>query len=109
MLVPGTVLAQTYPGKPVRVIVPFSPGGVTDIIARTHAAKLAELWGQGVVVENRPGAGGSLGAALVARAPADDYRKDFVDIAPLGSQPMVLVVSPASGIKTVSDLLALAR
>jgi tripartite-type tricarboxylate transporter receptor subunit TctC len=124
--------AQGYPSKPVRVIVPFSPGGVTDIIARIHAAKLAELWGQGVVVENRPGAGGSLGAAVVARAPADgylllvhssgyainaavnpqlpyDYRKDFVDIAPLGSQPMVLVVSPASHIKSVADLLALAK
>jgi tripartite-type tricarboxylate transporter receptor subunit TctC len=85
-----------------------------------------------VVVENRPGAGGSLGAAVVARAPADgylllvhssgyainaatnpglpyDYRKDFVDVAPLGSQPMVLVVSPASGIKTVSQLLSMAR
>jgi len=116
----------------VRVIVPFSPGGVTDIIARTHAAKLAEMWGQGVVVENRPGAGGSLGAAVVARAPADgylllvhssgyainaavnpnlpyDYRKDFVDVAPLGSQPMVLVVSAASRIRTVEELLAMAK
>jgi tripartite-type tricarboxylate transporter receptor subunit TctC len=116
----------------VRVIVPFSPGGVTDIIARTAAAKLAESWGQPVVVENRPGAGGSLGAAVVARAPADgymllvhssgyainaavnpslpyDYRKDFVDVAPLGSQPMVLVVGPNSGIRSVADLLALAR
>jgi tripartite-type tricarboxylate transporter receptor subunit TctC len=128
----GQALGQGYPSKPVRVIVPFTPGGVTDIIARTHAAKLAELWGQGVVVENRPGAGGSLGAAVVARAPADgymllvhssgyainaaanpslpyDYRKDFVDIAPLGSQPMVLVVSPASNIRSVADLLALAK
>jgi len=126
------VFGQGYPSKPVRVIVPFSPGGVTDIIARTHAAKLAELWGQGVVVENRPGAGGSLGAAVVARAPADgylllahssgyainaavnrelpyDYRKDFVDVAPLGSQPMVLVVSPGSGIKSVAELVALAK
>jgi tripartite-type tricarboxylate transporter receptor subunit TctC len=116
----------------VRVIVPFTAGGVTDIIARTHAAKLAELWGQPVVVENRPGAGGSLGAAVVARAPADgylllvhssgyainaaanpnlpyDYRKDFVDVAPLGSQPMVLVVSPSSSAKSVADLIALAR
>jgi tripartite-type tricarboxylate transporter receptor subunit TctC len=128
----GTALGQGYPAKPVRLIVPFSPGGVTDIIARTHAAKLAELWGQSVVVENRPGAGGSLGAAIVARAAADgymllvhssgyainaaanpnlpyDYRKDFVDIAPLGSQPMVLVVSPSSNIRSVADLLALAK
>jgi tripartite-type tricarboxylate transporter receptor subunit TctC len=128
----GTALAQGYPSKAVRVIVPFTPGGVTDTIARTHAAKLAELWGQSVVVENRPGAGGSLGAAVVARAPADgyqllvhssgyainaaanpklpyDYRKDFVDIAPLGSQPMVLVVSPSWNLKTVEDLVKLAR
>jgi tripartite-type tricarboxylate transporter receptor subunit TctC len=132
ILAAGAALAQTFPAKPVRVIVPFTPGGVTDIIARTHAAKLAELWGQSVVVENRPGAGGSLGAAVVARAPADgymllvhssgyainaaanpslpyDYKKDFVDIAPLGSQPMVLVVSPNSGIKSVAELLALAK
>jgi tripartite-type tricarboxylate transporter receptor subunit TctC len=124
--------AQGYPSRAVRVIVPFTPGGVTDVIARTHAAKLAELWGQPVVVENRPGAGGSLGAAVVARAPADgylllvhssgyainaaanpklpyDYRKDFVDIAPLGSQPMVLVVAPNSGIDSVGALLKLAR
>ena len=132
VLVLTTVAAQGYPTRPVRVIVPFSPGGVTDIIARTHAAKLAEMWGQGVVVENRPGAGGSLGAAVVARAPADgylllvhssgyainaavnpnlayDYRKDFVDVAPLGSQPMVLVVSAASRIRTVEELLAMAK
>jgi tripartite-type tricarboxylate transporter receptor subunit TctC len=128
----GQAVGQTYPARPVRVIVPFTPGGVTDIIARTHAAKLAELWGQSVVVENRPGAGGSLGAAVVARAPADgymllvhssgyainaaanpslpyDYKKDFVDIAPLGSQPMVLVVSPSSNIRSVEALLKLAR
>ena len=131
-VVATSVFAQIYPAKPVRVVVPFSPGGVTDIIARTHAAKLAEMWGQGVVVENRAGAGGSLGAAVVARAPADgylllvhssgyainaavnpnlpyDYRKDFVDIAPLGSQPMVLVVSAASRIRTVEELLAMAK
>lgn len=125
-------LAQSYPTRPVRVIVPFSPGGVTDIIARSVAAKLADVWGQPVVVENRPGAGGSLGAAVVARSAPDgtmllvhssgyainaavnpnlpyDYKKDFVDIAPLGSQPMVLVVAPGSGIKTVGELLALAK
>jgi tripartite-type tricarboxylate transporter receptor subunit TctC len=126
------LLAQPFPARPVRVIVPFTPGGVTDSLARLHAGKLAELWGQSVVVENRPGAGGSLGAAVVARAPADgymllvhssgyainaaanpklpyDYKKDFVDIAPLGSQPMVLVVSPSSGIRSVEALLKVAR
>jgi tripartite-type tricarboxylate transporter receptor subunit TctC len=131
-LAAASAIAQAFPSKAVRVIVPFSPGGVTDVIARTVGAKLAETWGQPVVVENRPGAGGSVGAVVVARSPADgymllvhssgyainaaanpklpyDYRKDFVEVAHLGSQPMVLVVSPASGIKSVADLLALAR
>lgn len=124
--------AQTYPTRPVRVIVAFSPGGVTDIIARTLMPKLADLWGQPVVVENRAGAGGSLGAIAVARSAADgsvllvhssgyainaainpalpyDPRKDFVDVAPLGSQPQVLVVNPKSGINSVSELIARAR
>jgi tripartite-type tricarboxylate transporter receptor subunit TctC len=131
-LAAGGALAQQYPSRPVRVIVPFTPGGVTDVIARTVTAKLAESWGQPVVVENRPGAGGSLGASLVARAPADgylllvhssgyainaasnprlpyDYRRDFVDVAPLGSQPMVLVVAPGSGIRSVGELVAAAK
>jgi tripartite-type tricarboxylate transporter receptor subunit TctC len=123
--------AQSWPARPVRVIVAFSPGGVTDVIARVVAPKLAELWGQGVVVENRAGAGGSVGALAVARAPADGYTllvhssgyalnpainpslpydpKDLADVAPLASQPMLLVVSPASGIKNVEQLIALAR
>ena len=124
--------AQTWPQKPVRVVVAFSPGGVTDIIARTLGAKLAELWGQSVVVENRPGAGGSIGTMAVVKSPADGYTllvhssgyainaalnpalpydplKDLVEVAPLGSQPMVLVVSPASGIRSVQELIAAAR
>jgi tripartite-type tricarboxylate transporter receptor subunit TctC len=124
--------AHAFPTKPVRVIVAFTPGGVTDIIARTLMPKLAELWGQPVVVENRPGAGGSVGAQVVARAPADgsvllvhssgyainaainpalpyDPRRDFIDVAPLGSQPQVLVVNPASGLRSVADVIAAAK
>lgn len=124
--------AQSFPAKPVRVVVGFSPGGVTDIIARTIGGKLAELWGQPVVIENRPGAGGSIAAVAVLRAPADGYmllvhssgyainaalnpslpydpRKDLIDVAPLGSQPMLLVVSPASGITSVRELIAAAK
>jgi tripartite-type tricarboxylate transporter receptor subunit TctC len=127
----GTACAQAWPARPVRVIVAFSPGGVTDIIARTMAPKLAELWGQPVVVENRTGAGGSVGAMAVARAPADGYtllvhssgyalnpainpalpydpHKDFVEVAPLASQPMVLVVG-AAGPANVAELIAAAR
>jgi tripartite-type tricarboxylate transporter receptor subunit TctC len=127
----GTALAQ-FPTKPVRIIVAFSPGGVTDIIARTLGAKLADLWGQGVVVENRPGAGGSIGTVAVAKSPADGYtllvhssgyainaalnpslpydpRKDLAEVTLLGSQPMALVVSPASGIRSVPELIAAAR
>ena len=132
LLVFAAAAHAQYPSKPVRVIVAFSPGGVTDIIARTLMPKLAEMWGQPVVVENRAGAGGSLGAVAVARAPADgsvllvhssgyainaainrelpyDPRRDFVDVAPLGSQPQVLVVNPASGIRSVGELVARAK
>jgi len=124
--------AQAYPTRPVRVIVAFTPGGATDIIARTLMPRLAELWGQPVVVENRPGAGGSLAAQIVARAPADgatllvhssgysinaalnpalpyDPRRDFADIAPLASQAQALVVNPASGIRSVAELIAAAK
>lgn len=123
---------QTYPTKPVRVIVAFSPGGVTDIVARTLMPKLAQIWGQPVVVENRSGAGGSLAALVVKSAPADgsvllvhssgyainaainpslpyDPYKDFVAIAHLGSQPQVLVVNPASSYHSVRDLIAAAK
>jgi len=124
--------AQSWPTKPVRVIVPFTAGSATDILARTFGQKLQEMWGQAVVVENRPGAGGTIGAGIVAHAPPDGYTllvhsagfavnpwiyqglnydtaKDFTDISPLCGQPNVLVVAPSSGIKSVADLIAQAK
>jgi len=124
--------AQDYPSRPVRVVVPFTAGSATDILARTVGQKLTELWGQTVVVDNRAGAGGTIGAGLVAKAAPDgatlmvhsaaqavnafiypslpyDTLKDFVQIVPLAGQPNVLVVAPSSGYKTVADLLADAK
>ena len=123
--------AQTFPTKPVRLVVPFTPGSNIDILARPLAQKLSEIWGQPVVVENRPGAGGTLGSAVVAKSQPDGYtmlinssaqainpsmyanlpydQKDFVEIAALVSQPYVVVVGPQSGLKSLSDLLTLAK
>lgn len=125
-------LAQGYPNKPVHVIVSFTAGSATDILARTYGQKLSEIWGQPVVVENKPGAGGTIGEAVVAKSAPDGYTllvnsaaqaynpsiyqnlsfdtvKDFVDIAALGGQPNVLVVAPSAGIKTVAELIAQAK
>ncbi len=124
--------AQSFPSKPVRLVVPFTAGSATDILARTIGQKLSELWGQPVVVDNRPGAGGTIGEALVAKSPPDGYTllvhsaayaynpsiysgltfdtlKDFVEVVPLGAQPNVLVVAPSSGFKAVADLVAAAK
>jgi len=124
--------AQAWPTKPVKIVVPFTAGSATDILARTFGQKLSEYWGQPVVIENHPGAGGTIGTGIVANAPADGYtllvhsaayavnpfmypnlpfdtRKAFVEIAPLGGQPNVLVVAPSSGIKSVQELIAQAR
>jgi tripartite-type tricarboxylate transporter receptor subunit TctC len=124
---------QPYPARPVRVIVPISPGSGTDIVARALTQKLSAAWGQPVIVENRPGAGGSIGAALVAKSPADGYTllvhsvgahaasaalnpslpydavKDFVPIAPIVNLPQVIVVAPSSGIRSVAELIAKAK
>ena len=131
-LVVADAAAQSWPTRQVRVIVPFTAGSATDILARTVGQKLQETWGQPVVIENRPGAGGTIGAGVVAHAAPDGYTllvhsagyavnpwiytglpydtaKDFTEIAPLGGQPNVLVVAPASGIKSVADLIAQAK
>jgi tripartite-type tricarboxylate transporter receptor subunit TctC len=123
---------QAYPTKPVRIVVPFTAGSATDILARTVGQKLSELWGQPVVIDNRPGAGGTIGAAIVAKAPGDGYTllvhsaahaynpaiyanlpydtvKDFIEVVPLAGQPNVLVVAPATNLKTVADLVAAAK
>jgi len=120
--------AQSYPTKPVHVIISFTPGSSTDIVGRIVAQKLSEMWGQPVVPENRGGAGGSIGSAAVARADPDGYTllinsnahsvnpaiyaklpydttKDFTDIVPLAIQPNVLVVTADSRFKTLMDLV----
>ncbi len=125
-------LAQEYPSKPVHVIITFPAGTATDIVGRVVAQKLSEFWGQPVVVENRGGAGGSIGTAIVAKAAPDGYTllinssahavnpainaklpydtlKDFVEIASLAGQPNVLVVPPGSPIKSVADLITSAK
>ena len=129
------LLAQTawaaYPDRPVKLIVPYPPGGATDIIGRIVAQKLGESLGQQVVVENRGGAGGNLGAEAVAKAPADGYTllmgaltshstmatlekgklryditRDFVPVMVVGSVPLVVVVNPALPAKTLKELVA---
>lgn len=129
---PGLALAQAFPARPVRLVVPFSPGGPTDAIARFVAAQLEAAWGQSVVVENRPGAGGSTGSALVARAAPDghtllvtanshainpavlrnlpfDTLRDFSAVIRLADGPFVLVAHPSLGVRDMPGLLALAR
>lgn len=124
--------AQTWPGKPLHVIVPFAAGTFTDIVPRIVLEQVSAQIGQPIVVENRPGAGGSIGAGIVAKAAADGYTllvnssaqtiapalypglsydaaRDFIAVTPLASTPNVLVVSSASGFKTVGDLVKAAK
>src|SRR6266705_1811934 len=124
--------AQTWPTKPVRIIVPFTPGSGTDIMARTVSEKLTAQLRQPAVVENRPGAGGTIGAAQVAKAEPDGYTllvhsssytvtpstygnlpydtlRDLTGITPLGLLPNVLVIAPSKGVGSVRELIAAAR
>jgi tripartite-type tricarboxylate transporter receptor subunit TctC len=125
--------AQSYPTKPVRLIVPFTPGGSTDILGRTLAQQLTLAWKEQVVVENRPGAGGSIGADAVAKAAPDGYTllmghigtlavnvglypklpynpaKDFAPISLVAIVPNVLVVHPSIPVRTVPELVAYLR
>ena len=126
------VHAQTYPVRPVRMIVPFSPGGATDVPARILAQRLSEAFGHQIVIDNRPGAGGVLGADAVAKAPPDGYTllltatthvisaslyqklpydaiRDFAPVMLIGSGPNVLTVHPSLPAKNVRELIALAK
>jgi tripartite-type tricarboxylate transporter receptor subunit TctC len=127
------VSAQTYPVKPIRWIVPFPPGGGTDITTRTVTAKLAEALGQQIVIDNRPGSGGTIGLSIAAKLPTDGYHvstgqlanmgiapalypklpydstKDFAPISRVASAVLVLVSHPSFPARTVKDLIAMAR
>ncbi|MEP6723988.1 MAG: tripartite tricarboxylate transporter substrate binding protein [Variovorax sp.] len=126
------VSAQAWPAKPLHAIVPVGAGSSTDIVHRLVLEQLSVQLGQPIVVENRIGAGGTIGTALVAKAPADGYTllangsahtiapslyknlsydpvREFAAVAPLGSSPTVLVVAPSTGIKTTAELIAAGR
>ena len=128
---PQTASAQAYPNKPIRMIIPFAPGGGTDILGRIIAQKLGEAFGQQVVVENRPGAGGKIGTALVAAAPGDGYTimmvssshsvnaaiykldfdpvKDLAAVIQIAAVPTVLTASPNFPATNVQELVRLAK
>jgi tripartite-type tricarboxylate transporter receptor subunit TctC len=129
----AAVAAQGYPSKPIRLVVPYPPGGPLDIMARAIGQKLTEAWSQPVVVDNRAGAGGNIGADLVAKSPADGYTllmgavathainptlygkipydpvKDFSPVALVAQVPNILVVNPSVPAKNVKELIELAR
>jgi tripartite-type tricarboxylate transporter receptor subunit TctC len=128
----GQELAASYPSRPIRWVVPYAPGGATDLIARVIAQHLPEILGQPVIVENRPGAGSALGAEYVARSAPDGYTlllatiatnaivpnlqpvrydplKDFAPITQIARGPFLVVVNPDLPVRTIADLVALAK
>lgn len=133
LALPGIARAQAWPSRPVRMIVPFPPGGTTDVVARLVAQRLSVTLGQSFVIENRAGAGGTLGSDLVAKSPPDglafvvsniashgvgpsvyrampyDSVRDFTHVALMAEVPSVLVVSATSPIRSLADFVAAAR
>ncbi|MEA3154303.1 MAG: hypothetical protein QOK44_1892, partial [Betaproteobacteria bacterium] len=132
VLLPGIASAQTYPAKPLRIVVPFQAGGSVEPVARLVAQKLTAAYGRPVVIENRPGAGGMTGTEYVAKSPADGYTllatpsafvmnaaiynnvsydpvKDFDAVANLAAYPLLLTVHPSLPVRSVKELVALAK
>lgn len=133
LLASSAAAAQNFPTKPVRIIVPFSAGGATDIVTRVVAQKLTDIWGQTIVVDNRAGAGGNIGADLAAKSPPDGYTifmtsgsivtanphmyrrlsydaaKDLAAVTNVASGPQAIVVNPSFAAKTVKDLIDMAK
>jgi tripartite-type tricarboxylate transporter receptor subunit TctC len=128
-----SVWGAEYPSKPVRIVVPYVPGGSTDILARLIGQRLSEAWGQQFIIDNRPGAGGNIGSSIVAKSPADGYAlvmatngthainpslyanmpydavNDFAPVILVAQVPLLLVVYPSLPVKSVRDLIALAK
>jgi tripartite-type tricarboxylate transporter receptor subunit TctC len=133
LLTATAAAAQTYPQKPLRIVVPFAPGGATDIVTRIVALKLGELWSQTVVVDNRAGAGGNIGGEIVAKAPPDGYTvlmtsgsivtanqhmykrmpfdpaRDLVGVTNIASGPQIIAVNAGYAARTLKELIDLAR
>ena len=128
----GSAFAQSYPTKPVRLIVTYPPGGSSDLMSRVYGVKLGELWGQQVIIESKPGAAGSIGMDFAARQPNDGYtfvvgnlgpvavnpllsqvpysiQKDFVAVSQISQGPNVLVVQADSPFKSLADVIAYAK
>jgi tripartite-type tricarboxylate transporter receptor subunit TctC len=132
-LTTGSVTAQTYPSKPIRLVVPFPAGGATDVLARALSVKLGEALGLNVVVDNKPGAGGSIGSDIVAKASADGYtlllatssthsigpalnaklpynaQTDFTPLGLVGTSPNIVLVPTTSSAKTLKDFIDMAK
>ena len=130
---PWAAAQADWPTRPVTLIVPFAAGGTTDIVARLVGQKLSQAWGQPIVVEDRPGAGGNIGAGVVAKAAPDGYtllvpsgsiltvnphiykdmgfdvKKDLVPITNMAAGPMIVVVNPGVPARTLQELIALAK